>query len=249
MGHIKTDPKDNIPEVTPSISRCGFIYLGPPGSGKGTQAEYLSQYLRLPHIATGDILRQAIAKDNSLGGKVKTFIQQGTLVPDELMIEIISARLRQTDCLNGFILDGFPRTLAQAKALDELLRVIYYPADLPAKDVTAWLADKIKIINLEVPEVVLIERLSGRRVCKGCGTNFHLKYSPPKNPGICDHCRAELFQREDDKPETIKRRLKVYYQETQPLIDYYGGRVINIAADQTIEQVWQQVLLKLKLKA
>lgn len=212
-----------------------IVLLGPPGSGKGTQAEYLSQRLKkLPHIATGDILRAAVKESLPLGLKAQKYMRQGTLVPDEIMIGIIDNRIKKQDCPEGFILDGFPRSEAQAKALDRTLAA------------RGWTISTV--VNLKVPEQLLIERLSARRICRQCGANYHLKYTPPKKPDVCDLCGGELYQREDDKPATISRRLKVYQQQTAPLIDYYQDRLINIPGDQPKEEVSRMILAKVNDK-
>ena len=199
------------------------ILLGPPGSGKGTQAERLSQVLRLTHISTGDILRNAIAKGEPLGVKAKEYTTRGTLVPDEIMIGIIKNRIQQKDCGRGCILDGFPRTVEQARVLDTVV---------PKID---------KIINIDVPEDVLIKRLASRRTCQQCGANYNLEYQPPKTDARCDVCGGNLYQRPDDQPETIKQRLKVYEEQTKPILDYYQKRLKTVSGDQSIEGVFKEI--------
>lgn len=207
-----------------------IVLLGPPGSGKGTQAAYLKQYLKIPHIATGDILREAVKNSLPLGVKAQEYMKQGALVPDELIIEMMAHRLEKPDCQKGFILDGFPRSEVQAKAFDQTLAE------------KGWTISKT--INLTVHKQLLIERLSGRRTCGKCGTNYHIKYNPPKKMNLCDLCDGELYQREDDKTETIDRRLNVYQQQTAPLIKYYQDRLTNISGDQPKEEIGRVILAK-----
>ncbi len=184
-----------------------LIFLGPPGAGKGTQAKMVSSKYQIPHISTGDILREAVKEGSPLGVKAKSYMDKGELVPDEVVIGIIEERLKAPDCKNGFILDGFPRTIPQAEALDEVLANLGIGID--------------HVINIEVFEDELVRRLSGRRVCKNCGANFHIIFDPPKKEGVCDKCGGELYQRDDDKEETVRNRLKVYSNQTAPLIDFY----------------------------
>jgi adenylate kinase len=189
-----------------------IVLLGPPGAGKGTQGVVLSKNYKIPHISTGDILREAVKSGTPLGKKAKTFMDKGELVPDEVVVGIVVDRLGQTDTKKGYILDGFPRTLKQAEELDAALERIASGIDMA--------------LYFEIPEKIAIERLTGRRVCKKCGANFHVKNIPPKKEGICDKCGAELFQRPDDKLETVKNRLKVYELQTRPLIEYYTKKSI-----------------------
>lgn len=184
-----------------------LILLGPPGAGKGTQSIVLSRTYKIVHISTGDILREAVKNATPLGKKAHTFMNKGELVPDEIVTGIVVERLDQKDTKANFILDGFPRTLKQAESLDAALKKISSGIDL--------------VLYFEIPEAVAIERLTGRRVCKICGANYHIKNIPPKKEGICDKCGGELFQRPDDTKETVKNRLKVYEDQTRPLIDYY----------------------------
>ena len=200
-----------------------IVLLGPPGVGKGTYAGKLSERYGIPHISTGDILREEIKRDSELGRKVKKYVERGELVPDSIIIEVIKERLATGDCRKGFILDGFPRTLNQARALDNIVRV----------DV---------VFNFVAPKEVIIERLSGRRICRKCGAIYHIRYKPPKKPGVCDICGGELYQREDDKPEVIERRLEVYKEQTAPLIDYYSkkGLLVDIDASKEVDEVIAQ---------
>jgi adenylate kinase len=184
-----------------------LILLGPPGAGKGTQAQKIVDRYHIPQISTGDILRAAVKEKTPLGVKAKGVMDQGKLVPDELVIGIIEERLKAPDCQAGFILDGFPRTTVQAEALQPILSRARKQID--------------HVINIEVDEEELVRRLTGRRTCKNCGAMFHVHFQPPKKEGICDRCGGPLYQREDDKEETIRTRLKEYQRQTAPLIDYY----------------------------
>jgi len=184
-----------------------LILLGPPGAGKGTQAQMIVERYRIPQISTGDILRSAVKENTALGLKAKAFMDQGQLVPDEVVIGIIDNRLRAPDCNPGFILDGFPRTIAQAEALQAILTKI-------GKSIH-------HVINIEVGPDELVRRLTGRRTCKNCGAMFHILFHPPKQDGVCDRCGGTLYQRADDKEETIRTRLKEYQKQTAPLIEYY----------------------------
>jgi adenylate kinase len=193
-----------------------LILLGAPGAGKGTQAEYLSKRFSIPHISTGDILRENVKNETELGKKAKEYMNKGLLVPDEIVIEIVKDRLSKEDCKNGFLLDGFPRTIAQAEALDKVLEELGQKID--------------KVLNIEVPDEKILERMSGRRICKNCGASFHVIYRPPQKEGVCDVCGGELYQREDDKEETVKKRLEVYHAQTQPLIDFYKAKGLLVVA-------------------
>lgn len=184
-----------------------IVLLGPPGAGKGTQGVVLSKNYGIAHISTGDILREAVKKGTPLGKKALSFMNKGELVPDEIVTGIVVERLGREDAKKGFILDGFPRTLKQGEDLDGALKKLSMALDV--------------VLYFEIPEAAAIERLTGRRVCKKCGANYHIKNIPPKKAGICDKCGTELFQRPDDTIETVKNRLKVYEAQTQPLIDYY----------------------------
>ncbi|HAM38838.1 MAG TPA: adenylate kinase [Elusimicrobia bacterium] len=194
-----------------------IILFGAPGAGKGTQSEFVSKSKSIPIISTGDMFRDAVASKSELGKKVSSIMSKGALVPDNIVLKLIEERLTKDDCKNGFLLDGFPRTLPQAKGLNELL---------------ARFGKKIdKVISLEVTEENIISRLSTRRICKNCGKKYNLDTMPPKKKDVCDDCGGELFQREDDTPVTIKHRLSVYYIETQPLIEYYKNQNILQAVD------------------
>lgn len=196
-----------------------LIIMGAPGAGKGTQAARISKHLSIPAISTGDILREAIAAGTEMGELAKKYIDQGHLVPDEVMIGIIRDRLAKGDCKNGYILDGFPRTIPQAEALD------------------AMGADIDKVLSLEVPDERIVERMSGRRVCPKCGATFHTDHNPPKAAGICDKCGAELIRRKDDAPETVEARLKVYHDQTEPLKGYYkeSGKLVIAQGQEDVE--------------
>lgn len=187
----------------------GIILLGAPGSGKGTQAKKLSESHSIPQISTGDMLREAVKHGTELGRQAKAFMDQGGLVPDEVVIGIVKDRLSHPDCGKGFILDGFPRTIPQAQALDRVVKEL-------GKEITA-------VLSLEVDENEIMERLSGRRTCPGCGAMYHVRFNSPKAEGKCDKCGGALIQRDDDKEETIRARLVHYRKSTEPLIDYYTG--------------------------
>jgi adenylate kinase len=187
-----------------------LIFLGPPGAGKGTQARALAQGWGVPQIATGEMLRDAVAAGTPLGREAKRIMDTGALVPDDVMVGLIADRLRQTDAAGGFILDGFPRTMAQAEALDRLLKDLGQSLD--------------RVVYFEVAEPELVRRLTGRRLCRQCQTAFHLVSAPPKRAGVCDRCGGELYQREDDSEATVRNRLQVYARQTAPLLDYYRHR-------------------------
>lgn len=198
-----------------------IIMLGAPGAGKGTQAKKIAEKYEIPHISTGDIFRANIKNGTELGIKAKTFMDQGLLVPDELVVDLVVDRVKQVDCTKGYVLDGFPRTIPQAQALDTALSAIGEKIDYA--------------INVEVPDENIINRMSGRRACVACGGTYHMKYIPTKVEGICDTCGGTLMLREDDKPETVKKRLDIYHEQTQPLIDYYNGKNILREVDGTVD--------------
>ncbi|MDN5344420.1 MAG: adenylate kinase [Clostridia bacterium] len=206
-----------------------LVLLGPPGAGKGTQALSISERLGVPHISTGDMFRQAIKAGTPLGRQAQEYLQGGGLVPDSVTIGLVEERLSQPDCQGGFLLDGFPRTVAQAEALD------------------AWLASRGEgldaVIDIEVPEAELLERLTGRRVCRQCGATYHGQYNPPAVAGKCDACGGELIQREDDTAATVGKRLEVYRAQTAPLVDYYRQRGLlrEIDGSQAIERVTRAI--------
>ncbi len=206
-----------------------IILLGPPGGGKGTQAKRIVEKYGIPHIATGDILRDAVAKGTELGKKAKEYMERGELVPDEIVIGIVKERIKKPDCEKGFLLDGFPRTINQAEALDDMLKEL-------GKKIDA-------VIYIDVPEDEVVKRISYRRSCRKCGAVYNLIYSPPKEDNKCDKCGGELYQRDDDKEEVVRQRFKVYMENTAPLIEYYEKRGILYRVDGTksIDDVWQQI--------
>jgi adenylate kinase len=207
-----------------------IVLLGPPGAGKGTQAKNISEKWGLPHISSGDIFRENLKNQTELGKKAEEYMNRGELVPDDVTISMIRERLSRPDCERGALLDGFPRTPGQAEALDEMLLDFNGQVDA--------------VPYIKVPEDELVERLSGRLTCRAAGHVFHKKYNPPREAGICDYDGSELYQREDDKPETVKRRIRVYLDQTQPLIDYYyeRGLLIEINGNQPIEEVTAHLL-------
>lgn len=207
-----------------------IIMLGAPGAGKGTQAKKIADVCNIPHISTGDIFRANIKNGTELGTKAKAYMDKGLLVPDELVCNLVVDRIQQDDCKNGFILDGFPRTIPQAEALTNALNAIGQNMDFA--------------IDVDVPDENIINRMSGRRACVGCGATYHLVFNPTKVEGICDVCGEKLILREDDKPETVKNRLNVYHEQTQPLIDYYKGQGILRTVDGTkaMDEVFADIL-------
>lgn len=213
-----------------------MIILGAPGAGKGTQAVNLSKKFQAPHISTGDIFRANIKEGTELGKKAKEFIDAGKLVPDELTVAIVKDRLSQPDCKNGFVLDGFPRTIPQADYLESALDEMSYKLDA--------------VLNIRVDDEEIIRRMSGRRVCPSCGASFHLIHHPSKVSGICDNCGKSVIQREDDKEETVLQRLKTYHSQTEPLIEYYEhkGKVVNVDGRDEVEHTTQDVLKALGIK-
>lgn len=207
-----------------------LVILGPPGAGKGTQAEYIVERYNIPHISTGDIFRENIKNNTELGKKAKSYMDKGLLVPDELVIELVEDRINKDDAKEGFLLDGFPRTVAQAVSLDSIL---------DKND------DKLtKVINISVDPEILIERAVGRRVCKTCGMTYHVKFNPPKEEGICDKDGTKLIQRDDDTEETVKTRISVYFDQTAPLIDYYRAQnlLVDIDGAKDIDKVFEDIV-------
>ena len=207
-----------------------FILLGPPGAGKGTQAKLMIDKWNTPQVSTGDILRAAVREGTELGVEAKCFMDRGELVPDRVVIGIIAERLREDDAADGFILDGFPRTIPQAEALQKILDELGRNID--------------HVISIEVDDEELVTRLTGRRMCKGCGESFHVVFNPSAKEGICDRCGGELYQRDDDTEETIRQRLAVYSEQTQPLIAYYEkqGKLRRIEGTGSIEEIFSRVL-------
>jgi adenylate kinase len=206
-----------------------IVLMGLPGAGKGTQAEKIVEKYGIPHISTGDMFRAAMKEETELGLKAKSFMDKGELVPDEVTIGIVRERLSREDCHKGFLLDGFPRTVAQADALESML---------------ADLGKKIDyVINIQVDKEVLMERLTGRRICKNCGATYHLVFNPPSKEGVCDRCGGELYQREDDNAETVQNRLDVNIKQTQPLLDFYQdkGYLVNIDGQRDINDVFSEI--------
>ncbi len=198
-----------------------IIMLGAPGAGKGTQAKMIAEKYSVPHISTGDIFRANIKNGTELGAKAKEYMDKGLLVPDELTCDLVVDRIQQEDCKNGYILDGFPRTIPQAEALDNALTKLNESIDYA--------------INVEVPDENIVNRMSGRRACVGCGATYHIKYNAPAKENVCDTCGAELVLRDDDKPETVQKRLTVYHEQTQPLIDYYTKKGVIAEVDGTVD--------------
>jgi adenylate kinase len=213
------------------------ILLGPPGAGKGTQADLLEEKLGLPHVASGDLFREHLKNNTELGRQARAYMERGDLVPDDVTIAMVLERLSRPDCRVGAVLDGFPRTVEQAEALDMALA-----AD--GKGVS-------EVIDLQVSEQVLMERLTGRWICRQCQANYHLVFNPPKTPGRCDVCEGELYQRTDDKPETVARRLQVYFEQTYPLVDYYRQRdlLLKVDGEGTVEEVHRRILGVLNVAA
>ena len=207
-----------------------IIMLGAPGAGKGTQAKQIADRYNIPHISTGDIFRANIKNGTELGKKAKEFMDQGLLVPDELTCDLVMDRIQQDDCKNGFILDGFPRTIPQAEALTAALDHINQKKDFE--------------IDVDVPDENIVNRMSGRRACLNCGATYHIVSIPTKVEGICDRCGSEVVLREDDKPETVQKRLNVYHEQTQPLIEYYAAQNILKTVDgtQPMEKVFADII-------
>ena len=207
-----------------------IIMLGAPGAGKGTQAKKIAAKYDIPHISTGDIFRANIKNGTELGKKAKTYMDQGLLVPDELVVDLVVDRVNQEDCKNGYVLDGFPRTIPQAEALTDALEKLGQKMDYA--------------IDVDVPDENIVRRMGGRRACVGCGATYHIEYAPTKKEGICDTCGGELILRDDDKPETVQKRLDVYHEQTQPLIEYYTKAGILRTVDGTvdIDDVFQAIV-------
>lgn len=206
-----------------------IIMLGAPGAGKGTQAKKIADLCKIPHISTGDIFRANIKQGTELGKKAKSYMDAGELVPDELVCDLVVDRIQQDDCTEGFILDGFPRTIPQAEALTEALNAIEQKMEYA--------------LNIDVPDENIIHRMAGRRACVGCGATYHLEFAPTKVEGICDVCGEKLILRDDDKPETVTNRLNVYHAQTKPLIDYYDkkGIVYTIDGTQSMDKVFSDI--------
>ena len=207
-----------------------LIMLGAPGAGKGTQAARIAEELKIPHISTGDIFRANIKNGTELGKKAKSYMDAGKLVPDELVCDLVADRIAKDDCKEGFILDGFPRTIPQAEALDKAVDALGTKIDYA--------------VNIDVPDESIVRRMGGRRACVGCGATYHIKYNPPKTENICDVCGKELILRDDDKPETVQTRLNVYHEQTQPLIDYYTkkGIIATVDGTQSMDDVFAGIL-------
>ena len=210
-----------------------LILLGPPGAGKGTQAAGIVERYEVPHISTGDIFRKNMKEGTQLGLKAKDFMEKGLLVPDQLVVEIVEDRLKQEDCKSGFLLDGFPRTVVQAEALDHALEKMNVALN--------------KVINVEVDKDILVERAVGRRICKECGATYHITFHPSSKKDDCEKCGGALYQRSDDNAETVSKRIEVYLNETQPLIDYYKekGILVTIDGQQDIDKVFEELVAAL----
>ncbi|MCD2491925.1 adenylate kinase [Lacrimispora sp. NSJ-141] len=206
-----------------------LIMLGAPGAGKGTQAKKIADRYRIPHISTGDIFRANIKNGTELGKKAKAFMDQGALVPDELVVDLVADRVKQPDCENGYVLDGFPRTIPQAENLDAVLTSMGQRIDYA--------------INVEVPDDHIVRRMSGRRACAGCGATYHIVHAPAAKEGICDRCGEVLILRDDDKPETVSKRLAVYHEQTQPLMEYYSrkGCLAEVDGTEDMEDVFADI--------
>lgn len=211
-----------------------LVLLGPPGAGKGTQASAIVEKYNIPHISTGDIFRENIKAGTDLGKEAKGYMDKGLLVPDEIVVSIVKDRLTHDDCKEGFLLDGFPRTVNQAVDFDARLMDMEVQLD--------------KVINIDTNPEVLIERATGRRICKECGSTYHVKYNKPQVEGICDHDKEPLFQRDDDKEETVKKRIEVYVDQTQPLIDYYSKKslLFNVNGNKSIDEIFEDIVNELK---
>lgn len=211
--------------------KLNIILLGAPGAGKGTQAQIIKEKYKIPHISTGDMFREAIKGKTPLGELAESYISRGDLVPDDVTIALVKERLSKDDCQNGYLLDGFPRTIVQAEALEKLTKEIERPINL--------------VIDIEVDENILIERISGRRICKKCGASYHIKNMPPKIEGVCDHCGGELYIRKDDNVDALKVRLDHYHEQTKPLIDFYKklGLLKVVQGDIGLDNVFKQITM------
>ena len=207
-----------------------IIMLGAPGAGKGTQAKRIAEKYAIPHVSTGDIFRANIKAGTELGTKAKAFMDKGELVPDEITIGMLMDRIHEADCVNGYVLDGFPRNIPQAEALTKALSEIGENVDYA--------------INIDVPDENILNRMGGRRACVGCGATYHVVFNPPKKEDVCDVCGAKLILRDDDKPETVKNRLTIYHEQTQPLIDYYtaAGILKSVDGTQDMEKVFKDII-------
>lgn len=206
-----------------------LILLGPPGTGKRTQAESIKEAYSLSHISTGDIFRKNMKENTALGLKAKEYVEKGQLVPDEVTIAMVEDRLKEDDVKDGFLLDGFPRSVSQAEALDEMLLEMNTQID--------------KVINIQVDKSILVDRAVGRRLCRDCGATYHIRYNAPKEEGTCDRCDGELYQRADDVEGTVAKRIDVYEKETMPLVEYYTakGNIVTIKGDQAIDKVFEEI--------
>lgn len=206
-----------------------LILLGPPGAGKGTQAESIKEAYSLSHISTGDIFRKNMKENTALGLKAKEYVEKGQLVPDEVTIAMVEDRLKEDDVKDGFLLDGFPRSVSQAEALDEMLLEMNTQID--------------KVINIQVDKSILVDRAVGRRLCRDCGATYHIRYNAPQKAGACDRCDGELYQRADDVEGTVAKRIDVYEKETMPLVEYYTakGNIVTIKGDQAIDKVFEEI--------
>ncbi len=207
-----------------------LCFLGPPGAGKGTQAEMVSAHFHIPHISTGDMLREAVREQTELGKRAQAIMERGELVPDDVVTGIVRERLERADCRPGFVLDGFPRTVVQANALQGILEDLHQPLE--------------RVLNLIVPDDIIVLRSTGRRVCRQCGANYHLVFNPPAVPDRCDLCGGELYQRDDDREATVRRRLAVYAEQTAPLVDYYRARGLlrDVDGNAAVDTVFTRVL-------
>ena len=212
-----------------------LILLGPPGAGKGTQAEGIASKYDIPHISTGDIFRKNIKEGTELGKKAQDYMNKGLLVPDSLVVAIVEDRLKEDDTKSGFLLDGFPRTVVQAEALDDVLENMKTSLD--------------KVVNIKVDSNILVERAVGRRICKNCAATYHVKFNAPKIDSVCDKCDGELYQRSDDNEETVSKRVNVYFDETSPLIEYYTNKskLVEINGEQDIDKVFNDIVKALEV--